>query len=189
MSHAITLTLPDLLFEPVQRIARATNQPVEAVLLKALQVSLPSIDGLPGVIADALERLEELDNASLDCVMREQVSAEAVGSLLRHDEHFEVACAGGTACASRRTRQISMWLNIDPIVPEAVGGSTDEENLWLSCVRCNLYKGARCRAVDPETGDVVPFFDSQRDTWNEHFACCGAGRSSSERHQRHEKQL
>jgi hypothetical protein len=76
MSHAITLTLPDLLFEPVQRIARATNQPVEAVLLKALQVSLPPLDGLPGDMADALAGLEELDNASLHRVMREHVSAD-----------------------------------------------------------------------------------------------------------------
>ncbi len=76
MSHAITLTLPDLLFEPVQRIARATNQPVEAVLLKALQVSLPPLDGLPDAMADALAGLEELDNASLERVMREQVRAE-----------------------------------------------------------------------------------------------------------------
>lgn len=76
MSHAITLTLPDLLFDPVQRIARATNQPVEAVLLKALQVSLPPLDGLPENMADALAGLEELDNASLERVMREQVSAE-----------------------------------------------------------------------------------------------------------------
>lgn len=81
MSHAITLTLPDLLFEPVQRIARATNQPVEAVLLKALQVSLPPLDGLPGDMVDALEGLEELDSASLDRVMREQVSAEDQGKM------------------------------------------------------------------------------------------------------------
>lgn len=78
MSHAITLTLPDLLFEPVQRIARATNQPVEAVLLKALRVSLPPIDGLPGDIANALEGLEELDHASLDRVMREHVRAAVI---------------------------------------------------------------------------------------------------------------
>lgn len=89
MSHAITLTLPDLLFEPVQRIARATNQPVEAVLLKALQVSLPPLDGLPGDIVDALEGLEELDSASLDRVMREQVSAEEQGEMAELSDRLQ----------------------------------------------------------------------------------------------------
>jgi hypothetical protein len=76
MSHAITLTLPDLLFEPVERIARATNQPIEAVLVKALQVSLPPLDGLSENLIEALAGLEELDNTALERVMHEQVSTE-----------------------------------------------------------------------------------------------------------------
>lgn len=70
---------------------------------------------------------------------------------------------------------LGMPMNIEHIVPEALGGSTDEENLWLACVRCNLYKGARCRAADPETGEVVPFFDPRRESWHEHFAWNQAG--------------
>jgi predicted transcriptional regulator len=81
MSHAITLTLPDLLFEPVQRIARATNQPVEAVLVKALQVSLPSLDGLSGDVLEALDGLEDMDNTVLERVMREHVGTDAQDEL------------------------------------------------------------------------------------------------------------
>lgn len=84
MPRVITLMLPDLLFEPVQRIACATNQPVEAVLLKALQVSLPPLDGLPDVLTDALSRLEELDNATLAGVMREQVRPEDQDEMEQH---------------------------------------------------------------------------------------------------------
>jgi hypothetical protein len=93
MSHAITLTLPDLLFEPVQRIARATNQPVEAVLLKALQVSLPPLDGLPEDMAEELAGLEELDNASLERVMREQVSADAQDEMAEHVDRLQAGQA------------------------------------------------------------------------------------------------
>lgn len=70
---------------------------------------------------------------------------------------------------------LGMPMNIEHIVPEALGGSTDEENLWLSCVRCNLYKGARSRAADPESGEMVSLFDPLRESWNEHFAWNQAG--------------
>jgi hypothetical protein len=93
MSHAITLTLPDLLFEPVQRIARAANQPVEAVLLKALQVSLPPLDGLPDVLTDALSGLEELDNATLAGVMREQVRPEDQDEMEQHLDRLQMGQA------------------------------------------------------------------------------------------------
>jgi ribosomal protein S13 len=71
MSHAITLTLPDRLYDPIRRIAQATNQPLETVLLIALQASLPPLDGLTAEMADELRRLEELDNEALRAVMFE----------------------------------------------------------------------------------------------------------------------
>jgi hypothetical protein len=71
MSHAITLTLPDRLYDPIRRIAQATNQPLETVLLTALQASLPPLDGLTTEMADELGRLEELDNEALRAVMFE----------------------------------------------------------------------------------------------------------------------
>jgi len=39
-------------------------------------------------------------------------------------------------------------MTIEHIVPEALGGATVEENLWLSCIRCNLFKGAQTHAMD-----------------------------------------
>ncbi|WP_437672298.1 hypothetical protein [Sorangium sp. So ce131] len=76
MSQTVTLTLPDRLYEPVRRIAEATNQPLEAVLLTALQVSLPPIEGLPADIAADLVQLETLDDEALQEVMFERVPAE-----------------------------------------------------------------------------------------------------------------
>jgi predicted transcriptional regulator len=76
MAHAVTLTLPDRLYEPVQRIAQATNQPLEAVLLTALQASLPPLDGLPADIASELASLEELSDDALERVLHEEVSEQ-----------------------------------------------------------------------------------------------------------------
>ena len=41
---------------------------------------------------------------------------------------------------------IGMPMEIDHIVPEAHGGTTVEENLWLACTMCNLYKGDQTTA-------------------------------------------
>jgi hypothetical protein len=60
-------------------------------------------------------------------------------------------------------------MEIDHIIPESLGGETAEDNLWLACSLCNDHKGDRIAAPDPETGEVVRFFDPRRQTWSEHF--------------------
>ena len=75
MSQTITLTLPDNFFQPAQRTAQATNQPIEEVLLHALQASLPSLEGLPDDLLENLTALEMLDDQSLWQVMGERAPA------------------------------------------------------------------------------------------------------------------
>jgi hypothetical protein len=67
-------------------------------------------------------------------------------------------------CQNQET-VIGMPLEIDHIVPEALGGGSEESNLWLACPRCNRFKGAFDRAVDPETGQQVPLFNPRRQQW------------------------
>lgn len=62
-----------------------------------------------------------------------------------------------------------MALEIDHIVPEALGGDSTEQNLWLACPNCNRHKGQSTHAVDPETDQSIPLFDPQRQQWDEHF--------------------
>lgn len=62
-----------------------------------------------------------------------------------------------------------MAMNVDHLIPEARGGPTVEENLWLACPDCNLAKGERLEALDPTTGETVPLFNPRRDRWSEHF--------------------
>ncbi len=57
----------------------------------------------------------------------------------------------------------------DHIVPVQHGGSTDEENLALACMRCNRFKGPNVGSFDPETGLLVPFFNPRQQVWHDHF--------------------
>jgi hypothetical protein len=76
MSHLITLDLPDRVFRLVQRTAQATNQPIEALLLHALQAALPLLEGLSEEMIEKLTALETYDDESLWRVMGETVSTE-----------------------------------------------------------------------------------------------------------------
>jgi hypothetical protein len=73
MPQTITLTLPDDIFQPVQRTAHATQQSVEALLLTALQAALPPLEGLSPDVVQHLVALESLDDQALWRVMLETV--------------------------------------------------------------------------------------------------------------------
>ncbi len=73
MSQIVTLNLPDNFFQPLERTARATRQPIEKLLLNALRNSLPPLEGLPPEFIENLTALESLENNELQMVMRETV--------------------------------------------------------------------------------------------------------------------
>ena len=60
-------------------------------------------------------------------------------------------------------------MEVDHIIPESLGGQTEEANLWLACLLCNDHKNDRIAALDPETGEYVGLFDPRRQQWHEHF--------------------
>lgn len=72
-------------------------------------------------------------------------------------------------------RVSGMQMTIEHLIPEALGGKTEEDNLWLACVDCNDYKGDRIEATDPDTGEIVRLFDPRHQAWSEHFAWNPAG--------------
>jgi hypothetical protein len=73
MPRTITLTLPDHVLQPVQRVAQATKQSVEELLVIALQAALPTLEGLSPDIMPHLIALESLDDQALWQVMLESV--------------------------------------------------------------------------------------------------------------------
>ena len=62
-----------------------------------------------------------------------------------------------------------MPLVIDHIIPEAKGGTSADNNLWLACRRCNSYKGVKTDTIDPETGAETTLFNPRTQSWHEHF--------------------
>lgn len=60
-------------------------------------------------------------------------------------------------------------MEVDHLIPESLGGLTEEQNLWLACSLCNNHKADHIAARDPETDTVVRLFDPRRDLRSEHF--------------------
>lgn len=58
---------------------------------------------------------------------------------------------------------------VDHIIAEKHGGSTDLENLALSCAICNQFKGSDIASIDPESGLIVPLYHPRQQIWSEHF--------------------
>jgi hypothetical protein len=58
---------------------------------------------------------------------------------------------------------------IDHIIPRGRGGTTDPDNLALTCPHCNAHKWTALEGPDPDTGETFPFFHPRSDVWSEHF--------------------
>jgi len=84
----------------------------------------------------------------------------------------QVRLDAGHRCGYCRVSEAitGMALTIDHIVPEAAGGQTIRENLWLACERCNRCKGDRTAGPDPLTGRSTSFFNPRTQAWHEHFS-------------------
>jgi hypothetical protein len=102
MTRTITLTLPDNVLQPVQRVAQATQQSVEELLVTALQAALPTLEGLPPDLIQHLVALQSLDDQALWRVMLETVPLDQQhrlhdllkrnqASVLTESEHEQLA--------------------------------------------------------------------------------------------------
>jgi hypothetical protein len=77
-------------------------------------------------------------------------------------------------CQSRQEYVLGL-LEVDHIVPVAVGGTDAEENLWLACRLCNSYKSSQVEAVDPLSGKRVKLFNPRLQLWSDHFVWSANG--------------
>jgi hypothetical protein len=66
-------------------------------------------------------------------------------------------------------------MEIDHIIPQSLGGPTEEHNLWLTCSLRNNHKSGRIAALDPLTGTIVRLFNPRHQVWREHFAWTAEG--------------
>ena len=104
MAQTITLTLPDSFFQPIKRTAQATNQPIEELLVHALQASLPPLEGLPDDIIENLTALETLDDQSLRRVMGETTPAK-----LQRELSVLLERQQSTALSVAEREQLTTW--------------------------------------------------------------------------------
>ena len=81
MSQTVILEIPESFLPPLQRTAAATKQTVEKLLLNALQTSLPPLEDLPPNFTANLTALENLDNESLQRVLRETVAVKITAKI------------------------------------------------------------------------------------------------------------
>jgi hypothetical protein len=82
-----------------------------------------------------------------------------------------IRAQAGNRCGYCLSRQdyVPWPLEIEHIIPKAKGGTDDEENLWLACRACNLYKADQTHGRDPLTGHLVRLFDPRQQRWSRHF--------------------
>lgn len=88
-----------------------------------------------------------------------------------------VRAQAGNRCGYCLARQeyVPWTLEVDHIVPKSKGGTDDEENLWLACHSCNLFKSDQTHARDPLTGRRVGLFNPRRQQWKQHFRWSDGG--------------
>ena len=82
-----------------------------------------------------------------------------------------VIARAGERCEYCQLPQIASFapLEIEHIIAEKHGGTTEEHNLALACSLCNRYKGTDLGSLDPLNGRLVPFFHPRNDRWSTHF--------------------
>jgi len=64
--------------------------------------------------------------------------------------------------------------HVDHLIALKHGGRTEEENLALACMECNLRKGPDLAAIDPVERVLVSLFNPRIQRWNEHFTLVNA---------------
>jgi plasmid stability protein len=80
-THAVTLNLPDPLYDRLKRRAEKANRPVEAEVLEVLTTAVPAGDELPADLAGAIAPLSLLDDESLWRAARSGLPSEAAAQL------------------------------------------------------------------------------------------------------------
>lgn len=66
-------------------------------------------------------------------------------------------------------RLVMAKLEVEHIIPRALGGNDEEFNLWLSCSLCNRYKGSQTQGIDSISNKPVDLFNPRTQIWREHF--------------------
>ncbi|MBZ4193653.1 MAG: HNH endonuclease [Candidatus Contendobacter sp.] len=64
---------------------------------------------------------------------------------------------------------------VDHVIPEKHGGSTEAANCALACILCNRHKGSDLASINPLTGQITPLFNPRQHHWIAHFSLAEDG--------------
>jgi hypothetical protein len=64
---------------------------------------------------------------------------------------------------------IVVYMEVDHILPEGDGGTTELDNLCLACPGCNGFKLDFRVGIDPDSGEEVELFNPRLQKWRDHF--------------------
>ena len=83
----------------------------------------------------------------------------------------QIAKAANHCCEYCQTAQkiSGAQMNLEHIIPISGGGSSNPDNLCLSCAWCNSYKWAKTEGLDPQTEHLAQLFNPRQQTWTNHF--------------------
>ena len=97
--QTIALDLPEDIYERLQRMAEATNQPVEEVMFQTIRGNLPpSVDDLPPELRDELASLQGLSDRALWIIAKEPLPPDQ----WRRHEHLLGRNQAGTLTDAER---------------------------------------------------------------------------------------
>ena len=69
----------------------------------------------------------------------------------------------------------AMPMEIDHIIPLAMQGMTEENNLCLACTYCNDAKNNRIVGLDVESGSYITLYNPRTQEWKDHFGWSSDG--------------
>ena len=58
---------------------------------------------------------------------------------------------------------------IDHVIARKHGGRTTSNNLAITCIYCNSYKGSNIAGIDPAASKITRLFHPRRHKWLHHF--------------------
>lgn len=90
----------------------------------------------------------------------------------------EVARRAHYRCSYCQSREeiVGAAFTVDHIIPQAIGGSDEIDNLCLACWDCNRIKHTHVTGIDPFSNERVALFNPNRQRWEDHFTWTEGGR-------------
>src|SRR5438128_1085493 len=105
MNQALTLELPEDVYERVRRAAKGMKQPVETALVNIVKAATPTLEKVPAEYRAELEALEDLSDADLGKVTQTALSPpqqRRLGALLGKNQQRELSETEQRALAKLR---------------------------------------------------------------------------------------